>query len=269
MRRFLLVGLGVAAALYGLLVAVVYFDQRSMQYFPVAEERAPAVEGVAIQVVRLTTSDGERLVAWYHRADAGKPTILFLDGNANHLSIQTGRWRRIAEEGVGFLAVAYRGYSGSTGHPTEKGLIIDAETGYAWLAARVPAKDIVIHGFSLGSGPAVRLAVGHPARALVLEAPYAAAVDVGARRMPLLPVRWLMKDRWESKRWIRHVHMPLLIVHGDRDTVIPYGQGRELFALANAPKVFVRMPGSDHNTLVRDGLYLHVWRFLGLEPSPA
>ena len=84
----------------------------------------------------------------------------------------------------------------------------------------------------------------------------------------MFPVRQLMLDRFESSRWIGRVHMPVLIVHGDRDGTIPIGFGERLYALANRPKSFARIPGGGHNTLVRDGLYDHVWAFLGLPRAP-
>jgi fermentation-respiration switch protein FrsA (DUF1100 family) len=174
-----------------------------------------------------------------------------------------GRWRRIAAEGAGFLAIAYRGYGGSTGTPSERGLYQDSLAAYGWLAKRTSADNIVIHGFSLGSGVAVRLASEKPARALVLEAPYTSIVDM-AGRVTSLPVGSLVRDRFMSRERIGKVRMPVLMIHGDRDSVIPFEQGQTLYSLAHGPKTFVRMIGSDHNTLTRDGAYDHIWRFLGL-----
>jgi len=269
LRRALLLTGGIALALYASLVLAMFVMQRSLMYFPDHRFFQPDTPGVAIQVVRLATGDGERLVAWYLPPRDGKPIFLHLNGNGGGLYVQEGRWRRMADEGVGFLGIAWRGYGGSTGHPTEEGLIQDAEAGYAFLASRFPSDRIVIQGYSLGTGPAVQLAARHPARALILEAPYTSAMEVAERRYPLLPVSLLMEDRLMSRNWIGRVHMPVLIVHGERDHTIPFDMGQTLFRLANPPKRFVAMPESDHNTLVRDGLYLHVWRFLGLSDAPA
>jgi len=246
-------------------VAVAWVNQRSMQYFPDPVERAPDADGPPIQVVRLTSADGERLVAWHLPPQPGQPILLHLNGNGGGLLTQRGRWRRIAEAGVGFFAVGYRGYAGSTGKPTEAGLHLDAAAAYDWVAARYRPQDIVIYGYSLGSGLAVPLAAKRPARALVLEAPFSSAVDVADWRAPWLPTRLLFSDRYVSTDWIGRVRMPVLVVHGDADSVIPYRFGRRLFALANQPKRFVTMKGSDHNTLVRDGLYPHIWEFLGVD----
>ena len=145
----------------------------------------------------------------------------------------------------------------------------DARAAYGWLVRRVDAKDIVIHGFSLGSGVAVRLATERPARALVLEAPYTSTVDVAAQSFPWAPVSLLILDQYRSRDIIDQVRMPILIIHGDVDEVIPFEQGLALYGMIDGPKTFVRMVGSNHNTLTRDGAYDHIWRFLGLPDSPS
>jgi fermentation-respiration switch protein FrsA (DUF1100 family) len=261
LRRAALVLLALIALPLGGLTAC----QRSLLYFPRTDVVAPDIPG--IEVVRIDTEDGERLIAWYLPPPEGAPIFLFFDGNGGRPEAWSRRWHLIQDGGAGFLAVYYRGYSGSTGHPTEAGLHTDARAGYDWLIAHgYLAHDIVIHGLSLGTGVAVKLASEHSARALILEAPYAAAVDVASERFPFLPISVIMQDQFRSRDWIGDVHMPVLIAHGDADSVIPFAQGEQLFALANEPKTFVRMPGSDHTTLPRDGLYEHIWTFLDQHP---
>lgn len=221
---------------------------------------SPVVPGA--EQVAIMTRDGERLAAWYHMPAAGKPVMLFMHGQGGRLGVQTNRWRRIREAGLGVLALSYRGYPGSSGSPTEEGLALDARAAYDWLRARHAAADIVLHGHSLGTGVAVRLASEVEAGGVVLEAPFTAAVDVAAERLPWLPVQLLMLDQFRSRDRIRDVKAPVLIVHGDQDSVIPIAHGERLFGLAREPKQFIRMPGSEHNTLVRDGLYDKVLSFL-------
>ncbi len=249
-------------ALYLVAVAGLYAFQRRMMYHPPTAATSPAETGLPIQVVPLTTTDGEHLIAWWLPAQPGKPTLLYFGGNGDSLQTQENRWTRIAAAGVGFFAINYRGYGGSSGHPTEAGLHADAEAAYAWLSARIPPSEIVIHGFSLGTGVASKLASDHPARALILEAPYTATVDVAQTQFPWVPTHILMKDQFRSRDWIGKVRMPLLVIHGDADSVIAFHFGRELFSMAHQPKTFVEMVGSDHNTLARDGEYDHIWRFL-------
>jgi fermentation-respiration switch protein FrsA (DUF1100 family) len=260
-------GLAVFAGLYLSACGGLHMLGRKMLYYPHSDVVAPEREGLS--AVRIPTPDGETLVAWWAQPAQGAPAFLFFDGNGGRPEIGDGRWRRITETGAGFLAVYYRGFSGSTGQPTEQGLHTDARAGYDWLIARGFApRDIIVHGYSLGSGVAVKLASERPARALILEAPFTAAVDVARLRIPWAPVSLIMRDQYRSRDWIGDVHMPVLIAHGDRDSVIPFDQGERLYALANEPKRFVRMAGSDHSTLVRDGLYPHIWAFLE-EEAPA
>ncbi|RZJ00062.1 MAG: alpha/beta hydrolase [Brevundimonas sp.] len=266
MRR-LAIPLGLVLLVYLLVVGVFFFLQRDMLYQPGAFSGAPLADGPPIQVVGIDTPDGERLVGWYLPPKPGMPTLLFFNGQGGGLEFQGGRWSRIADEGVGFLSIGYRGHDGSTGDPSEAGLHTDARAAYDWLVQRTRPGDIVIHGYSLGTGVAVKLATERAARALVLEAPYTSTADIAARSYPWLPVRWLMLDQYRSRDIIDRVRCPILIVHGTGDMVIPVAQGRTLYDLARAPKRFVRMIGSNHATLTRDGLYDHVWRFLGLPPA--
>lgn len=261
LRRTALLLAVLAAFLIGATGAAWAF-QRDLLYAAGRPEETPSPDGPDIRVIPLTTTDGERLTAWYRPPADGRPVFLFLPGRMGGLRAQKGRWRRMAGQGAGFLAVNYRGYAGSSGHPTEAGLQEDARAAYAWLAARYPAQRIVIHGFSLGSGVAVRLAAEHPARALVLEAPFTSLEGVLSRRGA--PLGALLQDRYASKDWIGRVQAPVLIVHGDADTVVPFAEGRALYGLVPGRKRFVAMRHGDHNTLVRDGLYEHVWRFLNL-----
>jgi fermentation-respiration switch protein FrsA (DUF1100 family) len=265
-RYVLVVALVVLAALYAAAVGALFLLQRSAIYFPPTDALGEPAK--PIQTVTLHTADGETLSAWYAPPTKGRPVILFFHGNASTLTFELERWRRISAAGVGFLAVNYRGYPGSTGHPTEEGLHQDALAAYRWLEARYPPSDIVIQGHSLGAGVAVRLAAEKPSRALILEAPFTSAVDRGKATMPWAPVGLLMRDRYPSRDRIGGVRAPVLIVHGDRDAVIPFSDGQALFAAARQPKAFVRIPGGGHNDLVGSGLYDHVWPFLGLTAPP-
>jgi len=259
--------IGFAALLYLGALTYLYVEQRHLEYRNIPGAETPDIHGLAISDVRIPTSDGQVLQAWYEPPQPGKPVFLYLHGKGG--SLEFGKWRyiRMHKEGVGYLAPAYRGYSGSTGTPTEKGLFIDGLAAYDWLRAKGFAdRDIVLHGHSLGTGVATYVATQRPARALILEAPFTSAADVAQDRYPYVPAALLLHDKYANDRRIRDVRMPVLIVHGTADATIPFAEGRKLYDLANAPKVFVTMPGSGHNTLVRDGLYDHVWPFLGLAP---
>lgn len=265
MQRWWLIALAVFAIIFVMPIAGLAAFQRSLIFHPDVEEVAPNFPDT--WAVRIATEDGESLVAWYRAPEEGQPIFLFFDGNGGRPQIWGGRWRRIVETGAGFLAVYYRGYSGSTGRPSERGLHLDARAGYDWLITQgYEPRDIVIHGFSLGSGVATRLASERPARALILEAPFTGVDDVVASRLTPASA-FLVRESFRSRDWIGDIQMPILVVHGDADTVIPFSQGRRLYVLANEPKQFVRMRGSDHATLVRDGIYPHITAFLAQHPS--
>lgn len=264
--RWLFLGLLVIALTgYAGVLSYLYANQRHLLYLNRHEIETPDIRGVPIEDVRIATPDGETLQAWYAPPQAGKPVFLFFHGQGAKLEQGKARYIRIHAEGSGFLALAYRGFSQSTGTPSEQGLFTDGLAAYDWLRAKgfSPA-NIVIHGHSLGSGVATYVAAHRPARALILEAPFTAASDVGAKRYPYIPVAWLMRDHFDNVERIKDVHMPVLVAHGTADHTIPFQQGRAVYDAANAPKRFVAMPGSDHSTLVRDGVYHAYWSFLGL-----
>jgi fermentation-respiration switch protein FrsA (DUF1100 family) len=254
----------ILAGLFAVICLLAFLFQDRMIYFPSVERVPPPVDW--LEVVEIDTTDGETLIAWHVEAMPGCPTFLFFDGNAGRPEIQMGRWVRMRDRGAGLLAVYYRGYSGSTGRPSETGLYRDAEAGYDWLTAQgVSSHDIVIHGFSLGSGPATWLAARREAGALILEAPYYSMLDLVRRKMRLLPVSLILRHRFRSDRAIENVEEPVLMAHGTSDSVIPISQSQRLAALTGSTVRYETFPGSEHATLVRDGLYEHVWPFLETE----
>jgi fermentation-respiration switch protein FrsA (DUF1100 family) len=231
--------------------------QRGLQYFPDRRLVHLAQTGMrGGEELRLATEDGETLVAWLFPAKDGLPLILYFHGNAGALVDRVPRFRMFTARGYGLLAVSYRGYGGSTGSPTQIGLMHDGEAAYREACARGYDGDrIVIMGASLGTGVAIALAATHEAAALVLEAPYLSALDVASAHYPFFPVRWLMLDRFRSDLAIPDVHVPVLMVHGEEDDVIPISSARRLFELANEPKTFVSVPGGGHLVLERADVF--------------
>lgn len=266
--RFALLTVLIAAVFYGSAVAYVFANQRRFLYRPDPRPQVIDPDGPPIRQVALKTADGEALVGWYLPPQAGQPVFLFFPGNALGLSVYDWRYRLWSERGAGFLAVGYRGFSGSTGKPTEAGLAMDAETAWAWLTLRHRPETIVINGYSLGTGVATRLAATHPARALVLEAPYTSTVDVARPHFAWFPVDALMQDRFDSRKLIGAVRMPIMIVHGDHDQTIPFALGQALYEASPSPKRFLRMPGVDHNDLTTDAEMNAIWNFLGADQPP-
>jgi hypothetical protein len=245
------------------LLALMYVFQRALLYFPDATHQLPAQAGLPqAQEVMLTSDDGEHLFAWFVAPRAGKPMVLYFQGNAEGLKARVNRFTWLTADGTGLLALAYRGYGGSTGKPTEDGLIRDAAAAYDFARARYPAKRIVVFGESLGTAVAVALASEHEIGALILDAPFTSTADVGAAAYPFAPVRWLMKDQFRSDERIAKVTAPVLILHGERDTVVPIASGERLYALIKSPKRLVRFPDGGHENLSAYGAVEAAKKFL-------
>jgi pimeloyl-ACP methyl ester carboxylesterase len=241
--------LGVAG--YGILVATLYLMQRTMMYpIPQKTRVSPAVAGFPqAQEVFLDTQDGETIIAWHVPPEGNKPVVIFFHGNGDVLAWREPRFRKLTEDGTGLIAVSFRGYGGSTGRPTESGLLLDADAAYRFAAAHYPPERIVPWGYSLGTGVAVALAATHPVGKLILEAPYSSMVDVAAAMYPVVPVRWLLQDQFRSDERIGKITVPLLVMHGEKDTVIAISFGEKLFDLAPGPKRLVRFPLGTHVNL--------------------
>jgi uncharacterized protein len=237
-----------AAVVYLAIVAVAYFAQRKFTYFPNPARIAPGDAGlVGVQEVELATSDGARLVAWYAPAPPGRPTLLYFHGNGGGLVNRAMRFGRYQHAGLGVFAMSYRGYSGSTGRPTEANIIADARRAYDHLVELgLAPSDIFLYGESLGSGVAVQLATAVPVAGVILDAPYTSIVEAGAKSYPFLPLSWLMVDRYESARRIASINAPLLILHGARDPIIPLEMGQRMHALAREPRKIVVFPEGGH-----------------------
>ena len=243
-----------AAAAFGGLVVLTYVFQRSLMYFPERLRTAPAEAGFAsAEEVVLGTADGEKVIAWHVPPRGERPVVLYFHGNGGALRYRVNRFKALTADGAGLVALSYRGYGGSTGSPSEAGLIADGEAAYQFAAARYPAEQIVPWGESLGSGVAIALAASHTVGRMVLEAPFTSAADVGARAYWFLPVRLLMKDQFHSDWRIGRVTVPVLFLHGARDAVVPIGLGEQLYALANEPKRFVRFADGGHEDLDQYG----------------
>ena len=246
--------LGVAAA-YVLIVLAGYLAQRRLMYFPDRARTPPVAVGLAdVEERVLKMPDGARVIAWYGKARPGQPTLLYFHGNGGSLAARAERIRRFMAEGWGVYMMTYRGYGGSTGVPTEVNNVADARLAYGALVQEgVAPQSIIAYGESLGTDIAVRVAVERPVGGLILDAPYTSIVDVAAGAYPFLPVRYFLTDRYETSRYIASVKVPLLILHGERDPVIPVAMGKELYRLANEPKRLVLFPNGHHSDLYIDG----------------
>lgn len=231
LTKLFLGALGAAALAYLLLAAALFFAQRSLIY-PAPQGAGPDMPG--FERVQYRTADGLTLTGGYHSAENAKPTLLFFHGNATRWQGGADALAPLLDEGYGALAAEYRGYADNPGSPSEEGLYSDARAAIAWLAARdILAGDIVLIGNSLGSGVAVQMATEIEAAGLVLISPYSSMTEVVGEKVRWLPTGLLLRDQFESREKIAAINMPVLILHGERDQVIPATHADRLAALAS------------------------------------
>jgi len=248
-------------AVYALVSLAACALQDSLLYFPDPARPKPQDFGVPdMAPVELRTADGLRLNAWYKPGD---PTLVYLHGNAGHIGHRGYRARPWLDAGVGLLLVEWRGYGGNPGRPREAGLMADGRAALDFLAARgVAPQRTVLYGESLGAGIAVMLAAERPVGGLVLESPYTSVVAVGAAHYWFLPVRLLAKDAFDAAAAAPRLKVPSLVIHGERDDVIPVRFGRALYAALPEPKRAHFIPGAGHHDLSAHGLERIVLEYL-------
>lgn len=245
------------AGLYGGLLLLLALAQRRLIYHPDRTRPEPSRAGVPeMDALTLKSADGLELLAWHRPPrEEGLPTICYFHGNAGHLGCRGGKLRPYLDAGFGVLLPAYRGFSGNPGKPTEDGLYQDAEAALDFLArAGVLPERLILYGESLGSAVAVEMASRRPAAALVLEAPITSVAEIGRHRFPLFPVNAIAVDRFDAKAKIGKLRLPVLLVHGGRDAIVPERFGRALFAAASEPKEARFIAEAAHNDLYDHGM---------------
>jgi len=247
--------LAAIVSVYLLVALVMYMGQRRLMYFPDAKHVLPGHAGLANVSERiLNAPDGARNIVWYGKAKPGQPTLLYFHGNGGGLAERADRIQRFMGQGWGIYMMAYRGYAGSTGYPTEANNIADARRAYdALVQEGVPPSSIILYGESLGTNVATRMAAEKASSGLILESPYTSVLEIALTDYPFLPVRLLLSDRYETDKVIPQVRVPVLILHGKQDDVIPVAMAHRLVKLANEPKRLVILPEGEHSDLYLDG----------------
>jgi len=257
--------------IFALFCIVARLLHRYFVYVPDRTRVAPKDAGLSgVEEIVFKAADGTRLIAWYRPAQTGKPTLLYFQGNCGNTADRAGKIKAIGSDGYGVFMLNYRRYGGSGGRPTEKRIAEDAVSAYDYLRGLgVAPHDIVIYGESLGTAVATRLCLQRAPKALVLEAPFTSVVDVGLLMWPLLPLKYIMVDQYRTIDRIGQVDVPLFIVHGGRDNVIPLNQARRVLHAANEPKTLSVVPRAGHNDLFEQGAWARVRDFItSLTPAP-
>jgi uncharacterized protein len=259
------------AGIFALFCIVARLLHRYFLYIPDPVRVAPKDAGLSgVEEVVFKATDGTRLIAWYKPARPGNPTLLYFIGNSGNTADRAGKIKAICADGHGVFMLNYRRYGGSAGRPTEKRIAGDAVSAYDCLRGLgVAPHDIVVYGESLGTAVATRLCLQRKAQALVLESPFTSVVDVGRLVWSYLPLQYIMVDQFRTIDRIGQVDVPLFIIHGGRDSVIPLDQARRVFHAANEPKTLQVVPRAGHNDLFEQGAWGRISAFLAsLRPEP-
>ena len=251
--------------IYFFILISTYIFQRNLLYHPTENNYSGDQILVSIEKVKINTQDGIELMSWYHNKNVNNyKTILFLHGNAGSLENRIHKINHFKDMNVNFLLVAWRGFSGNKGTPTEKGLYEDAESAVRWLKSKgVRENNIIVYGESLGTGVATEIAQNKNFAGIILESPFTSMIDAGKDKYPYLPVRLLLKDRYESNKKIKNINSPILIMHGKVDNIVPFLMGKKMYALANEPKYSYFSEDDDHMMEYNEKLLKALKDFIG------
>lgn len=215
------------------------------------------------------------LILWTRKPKPGKPVILYLHGNAGNLALRAPRFARFINRGFGVVAVGYPGSSGSTGTPTADGINKDVCAVYLAMPELVGNAPVILYGESLGTGIAVNLSAsvcsdggvkgGPTSAAMVLEAPFTSVLDVGRAKYPYFEALFdRLPEPYNTQKWIATRSIPLLVLHGTEDEVIPFQMGRAVYEASGAEdKRFFAVKGAGHTDVWQPDAQRALWQFLG------
>ena len=249
---------------YFFILFTTYFFQRNLLYHPGENNYFGDPLLVSIEKVKIKTQDNIELVSWYHSKNINNyKTILFLHGNAGSLENRIHKINHFKDININFLLLAWRGFSGNKGKPTEQGLYEDARSAIRWLKSKgVPEKNIIIYGESLGTGIATEIAQNKNFAGIILESPFTSMVDAGKTKYPYLPVRLLLKDKYESDKKVKNIKSPILVMHGKVDNIVPFYMGKKMYELANEPKYSYFSEYDDHMMEYNENLLNNLKKFI-------
>ncbi len=255
----LLSAVSVFAVGYAALAAALFFYQPGLLYFPDMPSReivaTPADIGLDFEPLTLATRDGEQLDAWFVPAGDARGVLLFCHGNAGNIAHRLDSIRLFHDLGLAVLIFDYRGYGRSSGRPGEQGTYRDVDAAWEYLVAQrgIPPQQVILFGRSLGAAIAADLASRQRAAGVILESAFTSVPDIAATLYPWLPVRWLSRFRYNTGKKLADIHSPVLIVHSRDDEIIPFANGKRLFAAANEPKQFLELRGGHNDGFMVSG----------------
>ena len=232
---FVYLGLSVLF-IYLFILIFIFFSQRSLMYHP-SENNYLDENKLDHKIEKIKIPSDDHLISWYFKKNASFKTLLFFHGNAGSLENRIYKLNELSKLNLNYLIVAYRGFSGNKGTPTEDGLYKDARSAKYWLNLNnIGDKNIIVYGESLGTAVAIDLAKDHKFAGVILESPFTSMLELSRKYYPWLPTRLLLKDKYETNKKIKKVFSPILILHGRKDNIVPFNMGEELLDQANDPK---------------------------------
>ena len=223
---------------YFFILVFLYFYQRNLLYHPNENNYSGDQISVDIKKVKILTSDKIELIGWYHEKNIKNlKTLLFFHGNAGSLENRIHKLNHFKEMDINFLIIAWRGFSGNKGKPSEKGLYDDGQSAINWLKNNgLDEKNLILYGESLGTGVATHLAQNKNFAGIILETPFTSMIDAAKTFYPYIPVKLLLKDKFENQKKIKNINLPILIMHGEVDQIVPFSMGKKIYEIANEPK---------------------------------
>ena len=224
--------------IYFLILVFLYFYQRNLLYHPNENNYSEDRISVEIENVKIKTSDNIELLGWYHEKNLKDfKTLIFFHGNAGSLENRIHKLNHFRNMNINFLIIAWRGFSGNKGNPSEQGLYEDGKSAIDWLIKKgVSEKNLILYGESLGTGVATHLAQERGFAGIILETPFTSMVDAAKTFYPYIPVNLLLKDKFENYKKIKNINSPILIMHGEVDQLVPFSMGKKIYEIANKPK---------------------------------
>ncbi len=234
--------------IYTFLLLMLFIFQRNLMYHPDENNYSGDKLEVDIKKVKINTSDGLDLLGWFHKKNLKRfKTIIYFHGNAGKLENRIHKLNHFKDMDVNFLIIAWRGFSGNDGKPSEESLYIDGNSAIKWLKnLGLSEKDIIIYGESLGTGVATEIAKSNDFAGLVLETPFTSMIEAAKNFYPYIPVRILLRDKYENDKKIKNINIPVFVMHGEADQIVPFWMGKKIYEMANQPKYSYFTKYDDH-----------------------
>jgi fermentation-respiration switch protein FrsA (DUF1100 family) len=242
------------AILIPLVIAVFYLFypriENFLVFFPDRRfDFTPEAFGLVYKDVYFMSGDGKKLHGWFFPGDKEHPVLLHFHGNAGNISHRLDLIKRLVRKGFQVFIIDYRGFGKSEGRPSEMGLYLDGLAAWDYLVEKegIPPESIVLHGHSIGAAVVVEVALKRSVKSVILESAFTSTRDM-AKTMPLFFIfSSLVPSNYNNLDKVTRLSVPALIVHGDRDEIVPFSMGERLFAAAPEPKHFLRLEGAGHN----------------------